>query len=272
MRGVFGSFPLSRVHLLLVLQGALAAGSARGGPADTTRGPLCRLSLRTGSDTAWVFIDSVRRGTTPLTVDSLTAGRHTVDLFQTDMDSWLTGTIRDTISMTRGTDRTLQYTFDRRVMVVTDPSGALIFVGDSAAGTTPCVLVSGPRGFPSSVRAERKGYEATVIPLPPGRTGIARAELQKIWQSEGSESPLMSESGSSDRTGARLYVSGGVTVIAGVTAAYYKIKADGKNAIYQNTGDPSFQRETHRLDTSAAIALVATEVGFAFFSYYLLSD
>jgi hypothetical protein len=157
-------------------------------------------------------------------------------------------------------------------MVITDPSGAIVSMGDSIAGTTPLVLVSRSAGLPSSVTVERKGYEKTSILLPPGESGVARAALQKIWQSEPSESPLMSESGSSDRTGLRLYVAGGVTVAAGVAAAYLKIKADGRNALFQDTGDPAFQRATHRLDTSAAFALLATQIGFAFFTYFLLSD
>jgi hypothetical protein len=259
-----------KVVVLLLL--GLAAGSARSEPADSTRIPFCSLELRTGSDTAWVILDSVRAGRTPLTLDSLRPGRHILELVQNDVSSWLTGTVRDTVTLSPGEHRTLRYTFDRRVMVVTDPSGAVVFMGDSIAGTTPCVLVSGSRGLPSSVTAERKGYEKAVIPLPPGSSGIARTELQKIWQSEALESPLMTESGGSNRTGFRLFVAGGVTVAAGVAAAYYKIKADGENALYQGTGDSSFQRETHRLDTSAAIALFVTEVGFAFFSYYLLSD
>lgn len=245
---------------------------ARGGPADSTAPALCSLTLRTGTDTAWVFIDSFRAGKTPLTVDSLRGGSHALRLVQTDLSSWLTGSINDTIVLAPGEQRTLRYAFDRRVMVITDPSGAIVSIGDSIAGTTPLVLVSPSMGLPSSVTVERKGYEKTSILLLRGESGIARAALQKIWQSEPSESPLMTESGRSERTGLRLYVAGGVTIVAGVAAAYLKIKADGKNALYQDTGDPAFQRETHRLDTSSALALLVTQVGFAFFTYFLLSD
>jgi hypothetical protein len=219
-----------------------------------------------------VFIDSFRAGRTPLTVDSLRGGRHALRLVQSDLSSWLTGSIDDTISLVPGEQRTLRYTFDRRVMVITDPSGAIVSIGDSIAGTTPLVLLSRSADLPSSVTVERKGYEKTSILLPTGESGIARAALQKIWQSEPSEGPLMAESGRSERTGLRLYVAGGVTIVAGVAAAYWKIKADGRNAIYQDTGDPAFQRETRRLDTSSALALLVTQVGFAFFTYFLLSD
>jgi hypothetical protein len=252
--------------------GVLSTGVALCGEEDSTRSALCSLTLRTGSDTAWVFIDSVRAGTTPITIDSLKGGRHAIRLLQTDLSSWLSGRIDDTLTLAPGESRTLRYTFDRRVMVVTDPSGAVVYMGDSIAGVTPCVLVSSFSGLPPSVTVQRRGYEKVVLQLPTGSSGIARAELQKIWQSEGLESPLMTESGRSDRTGLRLYVAGGVTVAAGIATAYFKIRADERNALFQETGDPALQRETHQLDTSAAISLLVTQVAFAFFTYYLLSD
>ncbi len=251
---------------------SLFTGLARGGPRDSAATAFCRLTLRTGNDTAWVFIDSLRAGRTPLTVDSLREGRHTLRLVQSDLGSWLTGSINDTLFLAQGEERTLRYAFDRRVMVITDPSGALVTVGDSVAGTTPLVLVSRSTDLPPSITVERKGYEKTAILLPAGNSGVAAAVLHKIWQSEPLESPLMLESGSSERRGLRLYIAGGATVAAGVAAAYFKIKADGKNALYQDTGDPALQRDTHRLDISAALALLATQVAFAFFTYFLLSD
>ena len=258
--------------LLLLVTCLLLPEGARGAGTDSTAGLLCSLTLQTGADTAWVFIDSVRAGTTPLTLDSLRGGTHILRLVQTDLGSWLTGSINDTISLAPGEQRTLRYTFERRVMIITDPSGAIVSMGDSIAGTTPVVLVSRPAEFPSSVTVERKGYEKKVILIPAGTSGIVRAELQKIWQSEPYESPLMSESGRSDRTGYRLYVAAGVTVVAGIAAAYFKVKADEKSALYQYSGDVAYQIEMQRLDTNAALALAAMQAGFALFTYFLLSD
>lgn len=262
---------LSACAAAVLLAGVLSTDAAICGGEDSTASARCSLTLRTEPDTAWVFIDSLRAGMTPLTIDSLRSGRHLLRLVETDLSSWLSGRIDDTLTLAPGESRTLKYTFDRRVMVVTDPSGAVVYMGDSVAGITPCVLVSSS-GLPPSVTVLRKGYEKAVILLPAGNPGIARAELQKIWQSEGSESPLMAESGGSDRTGLRLYVAGGATIAAGIATAYFKIRADGRNALFQETGDPALQRETHRLDTSAAVSLLITQIGFAFFTYYLLAD
>ena len=268
MRSTFRSV----AGVLLAAAGAFSAAHAESAPPDSAAPGSGSITILTGADTAIVFVDSVRAGTTPLTVDSLRGGKHLLRLFQRDIHSWLAGRINDTVYLSPGEKRTLRYAFERRVMVITDPSGAIVYMGDSAAGTTPCVLASGPGGFPANVTVVRKGYERTILSLPKGDPGIARVELQKIWQSEQPDSPLMTESGSSEHTGFRLYVAGGVAVAAGVAAAYFKIKADGRNALFQQSGDPSLQRETARLDTSAAISLLITEVGFGFFSYYLLSD
>ena len=243
------------------------------GPAPDSSAPArCSLTIRTGPDTATVYVDSVRAGRTPLSRDSLRGGSHVLRLVQEDTTSWLTGSITDTVYLSPGESRTLRYAFERRVMVVTDPSGALVYIGDSAAGTTPLMLTSSPRPLPSDVSVVRSGYESTIVPLPGSGSGVARAVLHKMWQSEPSENPFMKESGSSERTGLRLYMAGGLTVAAGAAAAYLKIKADGRNALFQETGNPALQDETRRLDVSAAIALAATEIGFAFFTYYLLSD
>ena len=267
--------------MLRTLSGPAADSSARGPgadssasrqPADTSAPAQCSLTIRTGTDSASVYLDSVRAGRTPLTIDALRGGSHVIRLVQEDTTSWLTGSITDTVYLSPGESRTLRYAFERRVMVVTDPSGALVYIGDSAAGTTPLMLTSGARSLPSDVSVVRSGYDRTIVPLPGSGSGVARAVLHKMWQSEPPESPFMSESGSSERTGLRLYVAGGLTVAAGAAAAYFKIKADGRNELYQASGNPAFRDETRRLDVSAAIALVATQIGFAFFTYYLLSD
>ncbi|HUI09931.1 MAG TPA: PEGA domain-containing protein [Bacteroidota bacterium] len=255
-----------------ILMAGSLAGTGPGTAQDTAPAAKCTLTIRTGADTASVFIDSVRAGRTPLTLDSLRGGAHILRLVQEDTSAWLTGSITDTVYLSPGESRTLRYAFERRVMVVTDPSGALVYIGDSAAGTTPLVLSSRSSPLPGDVNVVRNGYERTMVPLPSSGSGIAKAVMHKMWQSEGPDDPFMTESGSSERTGLRLYVAGGVAVAAGAAAAYFKIRADGSNASFQNTGIPTYQDQTRRLDISAAISLAVSQIAFGFFTYYLLSD
>ena len=248
----------------LTWSGAVASDSA----SVETRAVL---SVDTGADTALVIIDSIRRGTTPLTIDSLAPGKHIIRLVNTDLSSWLTGAINDTLQLHAGERRALRYIFDRRVMIITDPSGAVVFAGDSALGNSPLVL-SLSSGAPSGAfSVEKQGYERTVVPLPPGRGGIMRAVLKKLWQSEAPEGALVNES-TGDRSSLRLYVAGGATLLSGIAAAYFKIRADNRNADFLAHGSPALRDETRRLDTAAAISLLATEIGFGFLTYFLLAD
>jgi hypothetical protein len=252
--------------------GDTTAGSGRAPVADSAGGQAgVSLTIATGPDTALVFIDSVQRGTTPLTVDSLAAGNHIIRLVHADVPSWLTGTILDTVHCGPGERRTLRYSFERRVLIITDPSGALVFAGDSSLGTTPMVFALPPGGIPGGLSASKQGYERMVIPLPPGQGGITRAVLKKLWQSDPPEGALVRES-NGDRSSIRLYVAGGITVVAGIAAAYFKIKADNRNAAYQANGSPALRDETRRLDTAAGISLIATQIGFGFLTYFLLAD
>ncbi len=85
-------------------------------------------------------------------------------------------------------------------------------------------------------------------------------------------SPLLRESDGLTGRKFALYASGGVAVVAGVAAAYFKINADDRNDAYHLTGDPSLLDERRRLDTAAGFAFAATQIGFAIFSYLLLTD
>ena len=246
-----------------ILLGALALADSGSSWATVT--------ITTENDTAIVIVDSVRRGTTPLTLDSLAPGTHILKLVQSDVSSWLTGSITDTLRCTSGDRRTLRYGFPRKVMIVTNPSGAMLFAGDSAIGSTPTVVAIPTEGLPSVFSAVKEGYERTIVPLPPGGSGITRAAMTKLWQAESPEGSLVKES-SGTRSSLKVYAAAGLTLAAGAAAAYFKIKADNRNADYTATGNPLLRDETHRLDTAAAVSLLVTQIGFGFLTYFLLAD
>jgi len=68
-----------------------------------------------------------------------------------------------------------------------------------------------------------------------------------------------------------LILSGASSILAGGFSAYYKVKADEVYQEYLLTGDPAKLAETRKLDSVAGIALGASEIYFALFSYLLLS-
>ena len=267
----------------LIASSAIASGPATSGPATSglattgiATGPdssrtFASLSISTGADTAWVFIDTVRLGRTPWRSDSLSPGTHRLRLVETDVSSWLTGSIVDTVVLSPGEERSLRYTFERWVTIITDPSGAVVRIGDSLAGTTPLVLLARGEAERGPILVEKQGFEATTVPLSAFQGGISRTILKKIWQPEGPDGSV-TPGDEAGRNSLRLYVVGGATLVAGVAAAYFKIKADGRNAAFLETGDPWQGSETRRLDTAAAVALAIMQVNFALLTYFLLSE
>jgi hypothetical protein len=234
--------------------------------ADSTHASLV---IETGADTALVFIDSMRAGFTPLSATT-TPGRHILRLVHIDVSSWLTGTMSDTLVLAPGEDRRLHYEFERRFMIVTSPAGAQVRVGDSLAGTTPLLVLFPPGGVLPRLALQKTGYETVPVTIPPGQGGIVRATLTGLWQAEAMETPFLNDSPA--RNPLRFYIAGGATLLSGISAAYFKIRADEQHEMFLQTADPARRDDTRRLDSVAAISLVLTQVGFAFLTYFLLSD
>ena len=67
-------------------------------------------------------------------------------------------------------------------------------------------------------------------------------------------------------------IGGGIGVVGGIAAAYFKIKADGYYDEYLLTGDRESLRETHRFDTMAAVTLALSQIGLAIVAYCLLFE
>jgi len=257
------------IVLLVLVPQALRAS----GVADSTSPPdRCSLTVRSVPDSAWVFIDQEQIGLTPVTIDTILPGFHMVRVLQADLSSWVSGAIDDSLVLEPGERKTLQYAFDRVMYISTEPSGARISLGDSIAGSSPLTLRLPPQYAGDALTVDKTGYERVLIPLSDRSSGFIFTRLEKKWQSAEGEYPLLNVPGSTSKTSLRFYLAGGATILSGIAAAYFKIKADDRNALYELTGNPALRDETRRLDTAAGISLLTTEIAFALLTYYLLSD
>src|SRR5512140_501827 len=119
--------------------GVLRAEAQEATPADsgTTKGLTGQLSIQADVDSAVVFVDSVRVGETPLVVRDIQPGFHRLKIVHPDVTNWLPGSIRDSLQLRPGEEKSLRYTFGRRYLILSVPSGAEVLVGDSASGSTP---------------------------------------------------------------------------------------------------------------------------------------
>lgn len=230
------------------------------------------VTIQANVDSAWVFIDSVHVGCTPLTISALPACTHRLKLIHPDITNWLTGSISDSFVVAPGESKVLRYNFERWYSIITTPSGAHVYAGDSLAGATPLVLLSDPALGNSVIRIQKAGYEQVNSSLSDASHGILGITLKKEWQSGWHDESILKDLDARNSNTLRLYITGATTVLSGAAAAYFKIKADDRLTMYKATNNPSMLSETNHLDTASGISLFITQVSLALFAYFLLSE
>jgi hypothetical protein len=173
--------------------------------------------------------------------------------------------------------------------VLTDPESSLVRVADSLEARAPARFLlpaSGSydvtaRGVPAdrwdapSARARvllLRGREDTLRMTLESPSLALRADGPSQAEALGMSGAVVSEVHSPDPPPLHLYVTGGVIVVAGAVSAVTKIAADDAYSAFLLSGDGSQLDRTRRLDRTAAVSLVITQISFALFTYFLLAD
>jgi hypothetical protein len=156
-----------RLHaalILLMLAMSISAVTARGaksGPEpDSATGAL---TIRTDVDSAVVLVNDRRVGIAPLTLDSLVAGTYVVKVLHPDVSNWLAGVATDTVRLSASDHVWRFYRLRPPVSVLSVPSGGKVFIGDSLAGTTPCVLPFDSVTWQSRLAIRKAGFGAAEV-------------------------------------------------------------------------------------------------------------
>ncbi|HEX9657444.1 MAG TPA: PEGA domain-containing protein [Bacteroidota bacterium] len=221
---------------------------------------------------ALVYVDETFRGVVPLAIDSLPTGRHHIRVIDPDFSNWLTSIVEDTIDITENS-QTFSYRIPRLVMINSDPSGANVMLGDSLLGQTPFVIDVSERVELSHIMLTKVGYSTTVLGSLVAKRGTFFATLQREWEPGIGDMVVASAPlGGRHPHATSLYITGAAAVLSGVASAYFKTRADREYDAFLFSGDQTRLSTTRRLDTSAGIALVATQVSIFLFVYFLLSD
>jgi hypothetical protein len=236
--------------------------------SSNTDPPHHTLTIQSTPESAYVLVDGKHVGYTPLSLDSLRPGTHALTLQHPDVESWLTEPTTDTVTVAEGEHKTLRYDIRNRYFITSTPFGAQVFLGDSVIGTTP-FLTSTEMGE-QTLLLRKPGYEPSTVHTY--GASIVATPLTKLWQNGGDAETYFKESDGGSHKSLALVGSGTATVLSGVVAAYLKIKADNQYQKYLLTGDSHYLSQTHLLDTSAGIAIIATQVGLGLFTYILFSQ
>jgi len=230
----------------------------------------CSLTVESNPESAYVLVDGRHVGRTPMSIDSLGPGTHMLTLQHPDAESWLTEPIIDTVKILEGEHKVLRYNLGSRYFIMSTPFGAEVLVGDSVIGTTP--IVTSPSLSLESIALRKPGYELTSMHLADYQDGVVSIPLKKIWQNDENGASYFKDYDGRGPKPAGLYISGVATILGGVAAAYFKIKADDRYQQYLSTNNGSLLSQTNRLDTAAGIAIVATQLGLSLFTYFIFTQ
>jgi hypothetical protein len=255
---------------VVLLWSGLQAPAQDAAPSDSAAGKS--ITIQTDVDSAIVFIDSLNMGQTPLVVKDMQPGFHRLKIVHPDVTNWLTGSILDSVQIHPGEERVLRYSFGRRYLLLSIPSGADVFIEDSLSGSTPFLVTFQGKDSIPSITLKKPGYETANANLSESRRGVATVTLKKLW---GPDSGLeqSEEMSSEQKSGTlRVYLAGAVAVGFGAAAAYFKIQADDRNDQYLANQASSGRSQIRVYDTASAICLTFAEVGFGFFTYLLLAE
>ena len=238
-------------------------------PAFAEPGPG-RITVRSEPQGAHIYLDTLFVGVTPATIDSL-EGVVVIRVLGPETSNWLAPVVLDTLVLRPGQDTTLHYRLETRYYVNTIPSGAQVFVGDSLAGLTPLVFADSLFARGSSLALKKEGFEdARIGPTAFSSTSLILPLSLLPGSSTEKALALGSQLPSPDRL--RLHLSGYSTLLFGLMTAYLKSRADDANDAYLRTQDPVYLDRRNRLDSQAAISIVATEIALGFFIYFLLLE
>lgn len=218
----------------------------------------CEVQLTIISDIENVnlFIDDSLAGSGKNINVTLSKGRHKIVALE-NSDRWDAKSFIDSLDITDCNDITIQFNFNKKVLLNTEPQDVYVFSNDSLIGHTPLLI---PMEL-NNIRLEKNGFESKIINY--SDFGI-NDPVKLNFTGEYDDGNFF------DKTLFKILI--GTMVALGVTTAYFKLEADDKFAEYKITGDPALLEQTNRLDTISAVTFVALQINFGAIIYLFLVD
>jgi hypothetical protein len=203
-----------------------------------------------------IFIDDSLAGSGKNINIILSKGHHKISALE-NSDRWDAKSFIDSLDITDCNDITLEYNFNKEVLLNTEPQDVYVFSNDSLIGYTPLLI---PMDL-NNIRLEKNGFESKIINY--SDFGI-NDPVKLNFTGEYDDGNFF------DKTLFKILL--GTMVALGVTTAYLKLEADSKFAEYKITGDPDLLEQTNKLDTLSAVTFAALQINFGTIIYLFLVD
>lgn len=245
--------------LLLFTYGGLAQG---GVPSDS----MARVSITSSGDTIIIYDKTTLLGTTPLMNKPVSPGIHLFRFFPVTRNEWMDAANTEIVSVAAGESLHLQIELPFRYTITSEPYGATILNENSVLGKTPASL-----WLPAEIKSLRltlPGYlESNVFVTRKESSIHAVLRPEKGFESS-LQSPVILNSTKQDNL--PVYVTASLSVVSGVIAAFFKIKADNYYDEYRNTGFEGNLNKMHSYDRISGVSLAVGELNLGVLTYLLL--
>lgn len=151
------------------------------------------------------------------------------------------------------------YSFEKKVLLDSDPTDAYVYKGKELIGHTPMFI----QPSVGSIDLTKPSFKSTMnIDLK--KMGEIPQKVQLEFVGEKAETLF--------RETIWFKALLGSAILVGGTAAYFKIKADKEYEEYLRTEDISYRDRTDQYDTYSGVSFGLLQLNFAAILYYLLAD
>jgi PEGA domain len=256
----------------IVLAFLIFTDAASAMPDSTAGSTRASLNVTTSPDSGYIYVDGLFVCRAPARIDSVVPGRHILHIAHPDYANWLTEGVTDTIAVETGEALTRHYTLSHWYSIISVPSGAGVYVGDSLLGLTPLILHPNSVPTDSSLTARKAGYTPVTSSLALAVRGVLILPLVPSGGKTEENDWRFDSSPRSKKNTLPLWIAGGSAVVFGGFSAYYKLAADDQQQAFLATGNPYNAAERSRLDNLSALYFVAAQIGLGAFIAYMLSD
>lgn len=183
--------------------------------------PKGSISITSDPSGASVYLDGTHRGTTPISLDNVVSGSHTIELTKSGYESKTLA-----VSLSVGGAENIRESLEPltgSISISSDPSGANIYLDEASNGFTPKTISDVQTGS-HTIQLEKSGYESVMI-----ATHVYTGETATVYETLTSKTGSISIS--STPPGANIYLDGiykgtTPTTISGVLPGSHAIRLE----------------------------------------------
>lgn len=219
-----------------------------------------------------VKIDGELIGYTPVEVISLSAGAHEIHVSHPNRANWLDRDWLKEIDIIAGDTLRVKVAFERSYSIHSQPFGAAVFLADRKIGETP-LFFNLNEGEIKEVTLTKEGFRDTTFSV-----GLTDEQFFDIALKPVTQSVAVPLDKKNKQSNSKLYLYSaiGLSVVSGVTALYFRSRANDKYESYLQTGNPArfnaFYDDARKFDRYAAISFGTFQISFIVSFYLFLKE